>query len=782
MKHNIVMQLLVVLCMAGLLGVAQAAVDLTKLPLGDNLLSTAPKVGYLWPCITGAGGGGAFTNGPWFNADGLTYDLTAKATVDGAVSWSNQYTSTVVGSSRVFVTNDLPNHTTGIYPIASTDDAYLYDRNPNSIKSQQIQFSLNANPTVAAQAYCTPGAVGILLTGAVLFNAVDAEDRDAVAHEVQDSCQGHPQESGVYHYHSVSTCSNDATSSAEHSDLIGYAVDGFGIYGHRGENGVELSSADLDECHGHTHTITWNGAQVSMYHYHATWDFPYTVGCMRGTYDQSVVMAISNGTSSTTSTPAPVASRTPTPSKTPTPRPTSNGYTPTPTMVLIPITSHTVTQKTMGTAIKENAGSSLAYMGDINADNVGDYAIGSPLYDVKNNDVVLKDAGRVLIISGKDGSTLFTVEGERRGDYFGAAMASGRDIDQDGINDLIVGAYLADAPSGVKDVGNATVFSGKKMSILFQKTGRNAKDYFGYSVALIGDVNGDDGSDVAIGAYLSDKNNNDGSVVKNVGSVHVFSGGSGVLYRTYWGAAANSGLGFSIASSGDIDADGFDDVIIGAPFSTDFYNLKKSGSAYIYSPHKDTVLAFMSGPAANSAFGSSVSGAGDVNHDGVLDVIVGAKLYDVPIFDEYYIKKGFIMDAGAAFVYSTNPVKKLMEINGKTKSENVGVAVSSVGDINGDDYDDVAVGVPNMDKKVTNTTQTIKDVGRVAVFTFLSEEPLFSEESTAAADHFGSVISHGDVNHDGTDELIVSAPQAEAVIDNVIVKDAGAVSVISATP
>jgi hypothetical protein len=74
---------------------------------------------------------------------------------------------------------------------------------------------------------------------------------------------------------------------------MGYARDGFGIYGVRGESGKLLANADLDECHGHSHVIDWDGQMVTMYHYHATYDFPYTAGCMRGTYSLATVRAIS---------------------------------------------------------------------------------------------------------------------------------------------------------------------------------------------------------------------------------------------------------------------------------------------------------------------------------------------------------------------------------------------------------------------------------------------------------------------------------------------------------
>jgi hypothetical protein len=69
----------------------------------------------------------------------------------------------------------------------------------------------------------------------------------------------------------------------QHSPQVGYAADGFGIYGNQGENGAALTNANLDECHGHTHSVMVNGVSVSQYHYHATREFPYTVGCFRGT-------------------------------------------------------------------------------------------------------------------------------------------------------------------------------------------------------------------------------------------------------------------------------------------------------------------------------------------------------------------------------------------------------------------------------------------------------------------------------------------------------------------
>lgn len=264
-------------------------VDLTRLELGDGKISTGPKVGYVYSCQTQFNGGGAQGTGSWINGDG-TWDATKKAVVDGSVTWPHSFTISVQGDQRVFTGNDLPNHPTGIFPVSPNDDAYAVDRNPNSIQEQTVSFSIPANPTAAAQPNCVGGEVGIMLSGVVIFSAFDAEGRDAPAHEVQDACDGHPQQSGFYHYHSLSDCFVDTASG--HSALMGYAFDGFGIYGYYGEDGKELTNEDLDECHGHTHVIEWDGRLVEMYHYHATHEFPYVVGCFKGT---PTVMGLSNG-------------------------------------------------------------------------------------------------------------------------------------------------------------------------------------------------------------------------------------------------------------------------------------------------------------------------------------------------------------------------------------------------------------------------------------------------------------------------------------------------------
>jgi hypothetical protein len=257
-------------------------VDESHLPVGDQAYADSPTVGKVFACRQQNGNAGAQAQGPWFNGDG-TWDLTKKIFVQGSVQWDDaSVTFDVQGDARVISSNGLPvDAITGVFPVADDDPAASYDRNPNSITTQTLSFSIPVGPVVADTATCIGGEVGVAVNGVPIFNAFDAGGRDAGAWEVQDTCQGHPQDAGLYHYHSISECLD--TPGVNPSPLVGYAFDGFGIYGSRDAEGNEVHDADLDECHGTTSAVMWDGAMVTMYHYVATHEFPYTVGCFRGT-------------------------------------------------------------------------------------------------------------------------------------------------------------------------------------------------------------------------------------------------------------------------------------------------------------------------------------------------------------------------------------------------------------------------------------------------------------------------------------------------------------------
>lgn len=256
------------------------------LPVGDNKYvtdATAVKAGVVYLCQAPNGTAGAQAAGPWFINNGTEYDISKKVAVEGNVEWDASYSTKITGDQRVITTNDLPrDHTTGVFPVQPTDPAYQYDRNPNHIAAQSLTYTLAASPKVATTPSCVGGEAGVMLTGIALFDAFDAGGRDAGAWEVQDGCNGHPQMSSEYHYHTLSSCIHDTNVDT----VIGFALDGFPITGPKVGTGNILTTSDLDECHGITSTITLDGQSVETYHYVMTEDFPYSVSCFRSTASQ----------------------------------------------------------------------------------------------------------------------------------------------------------------------------------------------------------------------------------------------------------------------------------------------------------------------------------------------------------------------------------------------------------------------------------------------------------------------------------------------------------------
>lgn len=212
------------------------------------------------------------------------------------MNWSNAtYSMTVSGATRTITGNGLPtDHATGIFPIQKSDPAFHFDGNPNSIKTQEYDFSLPAYPSAASSPNCIYGEVGIMNDGVALFDGFDAEYRDAVAHETQDLWEAHPDAAGVYHYHGFETgYLNDSVSA-----VVGFAFDGFPITGGKLPSGDYVMSADLDECHGMTSAVTLDGKQVTTYHYVLTPDFPYSIACFHGKSYEPKPGMHSGGTSS----------------------------------------------------------------------------------------------------------------------------------------------------------------------------------------------------------------------------------------------------------------------------------------------------------------------------------------------------------------------------------------------------------------------------------------------------------------------------------------------------
>ncbi|MFK7757058.1 MAG: YHYH protein [Flavobacteriales bacterium] len=269
-------------------------VDLTSLPFGGegetqilirNQGDDEPDFLSLWLCGLPMDGAGANNATDWTNPDG-TWNYELKPQVEGDVLWDHEFNIVLDGNgNRIITGNNLPDHPTGIFPIQQGTAAFQYDGNPNIISEQVVNYTLPEIPEVADEANCVFfGPAGFSLTGAAIYHGASTLGTDAAAHEMLDRFGGHTDGTERYHYHfpSEDLQNHIHVHDGGHGALMGYMLDGFGIYGPQGEDGELLTSADLDECHGHTHPVLWDGEMVNLYHYHWTYDFPYNIGCFKG--------------------------------------------------------------------------------------------------------------------------------------------------------------------------------------------------------------------------------------------------------------------------------------------------------------------------------------------------------------------------------------------------------------------------------------------------------------------------------------------------------------------
>jgi hypothetical protein len=340
--------------------------------------------------------------------------------------------------------------------------------------------------------------------------------------------------------------------------------------------------------------------------------------------------------------------------------------------------------------------------------------------------------------------------GDQLGAEFGYAVGSAGDVNGDGFADVIIGAPKYDQ---LADQGGAVLaFYGGPAGLgttLNWAIGSDLKgSRFGAAVSSAGDVNGDGFADVVVGAYRYNNGQpEEGRVFLYHGSATGLSVTPGWAYES---DQAYAQLGISVAAAGDVNADGFDDVIIGARW----YQLN-AGAAFVFHGSAagldGTPDWLVLGPSQNgSAFGSAVSGAGDINADGFDDVIIGAPRFDTELGE----------DTGAAYVFygsaSGLPTTPNWSANGAFAGAQFGAAVASAKNLNGDSFADVIIGAP----------QTMRDAaGEGAAFVYfgsaggLPATPNWSVFGKQEFTRLGAAVSPaGDINQDGFDEFIAGAP------------------------
>jgi Ca2+-binding RTX toxin-like protein len=399
-------------------------------------------------------------------------------------------------------------------------------------------------------------------------------------------------------------------------------------------------------------------------------------------------------------------------------------------------------------------------------------------------------------LSSLNGTTGFRLDGVAAGDYSGWSAGSAGDVNGDGFADLIIGARYAD-PNNNSDSGSSYVVFGKasgfsssiNLSSLngtagFRLDGVAANDHSGWSVASAGDVNGDGYADIIIGA--DHINGIAGASYVVFGKASGFtsaidlSGLDGSTGFRLGGVAANDYRCVSVASAGDVNGDGYADLIIGA-YQAD-PNGSGSGSSYVVfgkaagftstinlSSLNGTIGFRLDGVAANDYSGRSVASAGDVNGDGYADLIIGA--YQAAPngsgSGSSYVVFGKANGFTSAINLSSLDGGSGFRLDGVAAGDFSGISVASAGDMNGDGYADLIIGAFPAAPNGSGSGSSYVVYGKASGFSSsinlssLNGTAGFRLDGVAAGDSSGwSAASAGDVNGDGLADLVIGAPYA----------------------
>ncbi len=441
-------------------------------------------------------------------------------------------------------------------------------------------------------------------------------------------------------------------------------------------------------------------------------------------------------------------------------------------------------------------GSSVSSAGDINGDGFDDVIIGAPNTYLDHRDsvsdfVVLGKASGFdaqMDLSKLDGSNGFRLDLAAGS---GETVSNAGDVNGDGFDDVIIGASYP-APNGLSDFGSSYVVLGKAsgfdsqmdLSKLDGSNGFRMVDAVysaGMPVSSAGDINGDGFDDVILGSSSAGSHSSGSSYVvfgrasgfdasMNLASLN---GNDGFRLD---GAAQNDDSGVSVSGAGDVNGDGFDDVIVGAA-GADPHG-EGSGSSYVVFGRASGFDASMNlaslngnngfrldGVAEGDLLGGVVSNAGDVNGDGFDDVIVSATGAD-PNGDNSgssYVVFGRASGFDASMNLSSLDGSNGFRLDGAAKYDHSGQSVSGAGDVNGDGYDDVIIGVPQSGPYLRSGSSYVV-FGKASGFdATLNLDDLdgnngFRVDGASVGDYLGSSVSAaGDVNGDGFDDLLVGA-------------------------
>jgi hypothetical protein len=321
-----------------------------------------------------------------------------------------------------------------------------------------------------------------------------------------------------------------------------------------------------------------------------------------------------------------------------------------------------------GTSVDGQFGTSIAGAGDVDADGFADYVVGAPYFDGSG----LTDNGAVVVYSGKTGAMIWNYYGPASGYQIGAAVCGPGDLDGDGKADVLASSVMHDV-----------VWQFDAHGSIVNGIGSLGSSYFGFALAKTGDLDGDGVNDWLVGAPL--ESSTLGSITYyDTGAVYAMSGATCLEIYRYGGYGQFDFFGESIASLGDLDGDGVPDVVAGSGDSSS--TASQNGMVVVFSGKTGTTLTNWWGTNSNDLTGAAVAGLPDMNHDGVPDFAVGS-----PGVVNFFVQRG------AAEVRSGKDFQVLFSWTGGGSfnwgNHSLGASLAG-GDWNGDGIGDLVVGDP----------------------------------------------------------------------------------------
>jgi hypothetical protein len=428
-----------------------------------------------------------------------------------------------------------------------------------------------------------------------------------------------------------------------------------------------------------------------------------------------------------------------------------------------------------------HSGYAVASAGDVNGDGYEDILIGAP----HGSSCIGDYAGRTYLIFGKEegwvaeaslsaSNTTFT--GESEGYVAGYSVAAAGDVNGDGYDDILIGAWgMAGGKTHLilgKETGWPVCTSLSNADASF--IGENGNDRSGYSVASAGDANGDGYDDILIGAPY---NTHPGAVES--GKTYLVLGresgwqmdaelGGNATTASFLGEGGHDESGICVASAGDVNGDGYDDILIGAHMSDD--GGYQSGQSYLILGRESGWAVNASLADADASFrgeksyvnsGGSVAAAGDVNGDGFDDFLIGAH-HEVD--DEYYAGQTYLILGGndTSWGMDTSLSDADASFWGEDSYDYAGYSVASAGDANNDGCDDILIGAWGDEDGGSNAGQTYLILGGNET-SWTMDVDLSNADASFIGENAGdrsghSVAAAGDVNGDGYDDVLIGSP------------------------